>query len=376
MINNSSRLLDKHPMRQYSLCWLTVAALLAFTSGVPGMGNIDPRQSDIRVAPADCSVTSGEIKPGKYSGQLPFTREVGKFHQVGTFDITLIVSPAGTITGTWNEHGALTQPSVTQGARFSGEISQHDGTVTGTTKSLHLDGGKGFIFLNYLLANFLYPIDNGVVQTPNGSTPRTRDVTIDSVTCSRVSGIVSDPRDGALGRWTGTKIGDCDQPGGTHISVHNDSFIVKGSTIQDAIEDAARQGGPSGEAGSVTPKILPYTPCLDKAGNVKSITIEIIEEEKIPGARAEKAQAPQAIQELWDKWRAAVEVHENKHVAIDQTGFMNLDQQGVGKSEIGAVKAINKIIDNTDKKNKDLDLTEGCVALLNSQVVIKPAPCQ
>jgi hypothetical protein len=55
---------------------------------------------------------------------------------------------------------------------------------------------------------------------------------------------------------------------------------------------------------------------------------------------------------------------------------MNLDQQGVGKSEIGAVKAINKIIDNTDKKNKDLDLTESCVALLNSQVVIKPAPCQ
>jgi hypothetical protein len=61
MINNSSRLLDKHPMRQYSLCWLTVAALLAFTLGVPGIGNIDPRQSDIRVVPADCSVTPGEI---------------------------------------------------------------------------------------------------------------------------------------------------------------------------------------------------------------------------------------------------------------------------------------------------------------------------
>jgi hypothetical protein len=123
---------------------------------------------------------------------------------------------------------------------------------------------------------------------------------------------------------------------GTTINVVNTTYAVSGTLLEAANTLAART-----EAGSVTSQFSDIYYETSDAGIVRIANITVSETINLPtwsgyasGSTAEKAE--------WDRFRAALAAHEDRHVAIDRQHFTNIHRLLVGKTQTRADEIINE----------------------------------
>jgi hypothetical protein len=150
--------------------------------------------------------------------------------------------------------------------------------------------------------------------------------------------------------------------GSTTITTSNKTVTAHGFTVQDAVEDATNKQG--GHVASVEPKFDPYVFCPPEANGktVKSATIAVTEVKTVP-SWAEKGQFPKEAQDMWDRYVAVVDGHENDHIAIDTRKFTDMDKKAVNKSPAAARTALDAVVTAADAANAVLDAKEGCIKL-------------
>lgn len=150
--------------------------------------------------------------------------------------------------------------------------------------------------------------------------------------------------------------------GGTTITPVDKTITAHGSTVQDAVEDATNRQ--NGHVASVTPVFAPYVFCpIESSGKtVQAATVAVTETKVVP-TWAERGQYPKEAQDMWDRYVAVVDGHENDHLAIDARMFKDMDQKAVGKSPAKARAALDAVVTAADTANTALDNREGCIRL-------------
>ena len=123
---------------------------------------------------------------------------------------------------------------------------------------------------------------------------------------------------------------------GTTINVVNTTYSVSGTLLEAANTLAART-----EAGSVTSQFSDIYYETSDAGIVRIASITVSETINLPtwsgyasGSTEEKAE--------WDRFRAALAAHEDRHVAIDRQHFTNIHRLLVGKTQTRADEIITE----------------------------------
>jgi hypothetical protein len=123
---------------------------------------------------------------------------------------------------------------------------------------------------------------------------------------------------------------------GTTITVVNTTYSVGGTLLEAANTLAART-----EAGSATSQFSDIYYETSEAGIVRIANITVTETVNLPtwsgyasGTTAEKAE--------WDRFRAALAAHEDRHVAIDRQHFTNIHRLLVGRTQTRANEIITE----------------------------------
>ena len=125
---------------------------------------------------------------------------------------------------------------------------------------------------------------------------------------------------------------------GTTINVVNTTYSVAGSLLDAANTMAART-----EAGSVTSQFSDIAYTTTESGRVVTANITVTETILLP-VWTGYASATAAEKAEWDRFRAALQAHEQQHVAIDRAAYTNIHAKLVGKSQTRA----DEIIDETE----------------------------
>jgi len=156
---------------------------------------------------------------------------------------------------------------------------------------------------------------------------------------------------GAVPTGTGKPAGN---PSWTKVGPHtNTTYSVSGSlrTVANAV--AART-----EAGyvKVTPGWTPQTWTSEEGTEeVISAQVTVAQEMELP-TWSDKSKATANQQKEWDRFAAAVKVHEDGHVAKDKTAFNNVHTSMVGKrTEKEADEILDKVIAKAKTDNTDYD---------------------
>jgi predicted secreted Zn-dependent protease len=152
--------------------------------------------------------------------------------------------------------------------------------------------------------------------------------------------------------------------GSTTINTKTNTIKVNGGTVQDAIEAANQMQG--GHVASVEPKFDPYEFCPPESEKkpVKAATVKITEIKTMPDWR-QKNDFP-AAKKMWDDYIAAVNAHEDKHLAIDAKHFTDMNKKAEKTPAISVAAAtaeLEKVKTAADKENLELDNKEGCIKL-------------
>jgi hypothetical protein len=136
---------------------------------------------------------------------------------------------------------------------------------------------------------------------------------------------------------------------GTTINVVNTTYSVGGTLLEAANTLAART-----EAGSVTSQFSDIYYETSDAGIVRIANITVSETVNLPtwsgyasGSTAEKAE--------WDRFRAALATHEDRHVAIDRQHFTNIHRQLVGRTQTRADEIITEKETAATTANNEFD---------------------
>ena len=137
----------------------------------------------------------------------------------------------------------------------------------------------------------------------------------------------------------------------TTISVVNKTRTVSGKTLNDVYQNNFSVG----EAGSVQPVFDPSPPtyCPTDAGaKIQSAVVNINEVKTMP-KWTEYDQQCDAVKKEWDRWYAALDTHENGHIAIDRRFFTNVHAKLVGTTDPDT--ALNTVVTNADTANQTYD---------------------
>jgi hypothetical protein len=135
---------------------------------------------------------------------------------------------------------------------------------------------------------------------------------------------------------------------GTTISVSDTTFSVSGEFATMAGNIAART-----EAASVTSQVsdiyLEPVP-----GPVKLANITVTETRSLPTWVDRGSPTPEQVAE-WDRFRAAIGVHEQGHIDIDTKTFANVHLKAIGVSEAKANERIDAVRTAADAANAEFD---------------------
>jgi peptidoglycan hydrolase-like protein with peptidoglycan-binding domain len=165
--------------------------------------------------------------------------------------------------------------------------------------------------------------------------------------------------------------GETCTPGTTTITPSTKGITVSASNVQDAIDGAnAKQGG---HVASVLPVFnpLPATFCPPESANkpVQSATVSITETKTVPDWKEKDTKGFEEAKKIWTEFIGVVDAHEEKHIAIDQKHFTDMNKKAEKKPalSVNAAKAeLQKVITAADKENAALDAKEGCIKLAGS----------
>ena len=135
---------------------------------------------------------------------------------------------------------------------------------------------------------------------------------------------------------------------GTSISVAEAPFTVAGEFTAMAANLAARP-----EAGSVSSQVtdLYYEP---PTGRVKLAHVTVVETRALPIWTERGTPKPEQVTE-WDRFRAAIAVHEQGHVDIDMKTFANAHRKAIGLSQADANTNIDGVVTAANNANHDYD---------------------
>jgi uncharacterized protein DUF922 len=130
---------------------------------------------------------------------------------------------------------------------------------------------------------------------------------------------------------------------------------VSGKTLNEVYQNNFATGA---EAGSVQPVFNPSPPTYcpsDQGAKVQSAVVNIDEIKTMP-SWTEYSQQCAAVKAEWDRWYAAVDKHENGHIAIDKQYFTNVHTKLVGKTDPDT--ALNTVVTNADTANQTYDANQ------------------
>ena len=135
---------------------------------------------------------------------------------------------------------------------------------------------------------------------------------------------------------------------GTTITVSDTTFSVSGDFATMAGNLAAR-----GEAGSVTSEIsdIYLSPI---PGPIKLANVTVLETRSLPTWIDRGTPTPEQTAE-WDRFRAAVAVHEQAHLDIDTKAFTNVHTKALGVKEDKANERIDAVIEAANAANDAFD---------------------
>jgi hypothetical protein len=136
---------------------------------------------------------------------------------------------------------------------------------------------------------------------------------------------------------------------GTTINVLNTTYSVGGSLLDAANAMAART-----EAGSVTSQFSDIAYTTTESGRVVTANITVTETILLP-VWTGYASATVAEKAEWDRFRAALQAHEQQHVAIDRAAYTNIHAKLVRKSQTRADEIIDEIETATTALNDAFD---------------------
>ncbi|MGH2532552.1 MAG: DUF922 domain-containing protein [Thermomicrobiales bacterium] len=116
---------------------------------------------------------------------------------------------------------------------------------------------------------------------------------------------------------------------------------------------------------------LPATFCPPESANkpVQSATVDIIETKTVPDWKEKDTKGFEEAKKIWTDFIGVVNAHEEKHIAIDQKHFTDMNKKAEKKPalSVNTAKAeLQKVITAADKENATLDAKEGCIKLAGS----------
>jgi len=109
------------------------------------------------------------------------------------------------------------------------------------------------------------------------------------------------------------------------------------------------------EAGSVTRSFDERFYDVDEFGNVGRVVYTIVLTTSLP-LWTNLAKQPQKDQDKFNKWRASVVIHEQRHVDIYNTEFAKLKTDVTGPKEAEVTAQSKKIDDHADDEQEKFDL--------------------
>ena len=135
---------------------------------------------------------------------------------------------------------------------------------------------------------------------------------------------------------------------GTTITVTDTTFNVSGEFAVMAANLAARS-----EAGSVTSQVTDIY-LEPTTGPVTLANITVSETRSLPAWVDRGTPKPEQVAE-WDRFRAAIAVHEQGHIDIDTKAFTNVHAKAIGVSQDKANERIDAVIAAAETANNEYD---------------------